>query len=167
MPIKHLKKFLDDKRIKYEVIPHTTQYTAQGVAQVAHISGKEIAKTVMVKLDGKITMVVIPASTKVDLELLKQETRTREVQLANEDDFKEIFPDCEIGAMPPFGNLYKIGVYVSKRLAEDEEIAFNAGNHHELIKMKFSDFKKLVKPKMLDVTYGSSKQEVASKSCCG
>ena len=167
VPIKHLKKFLDDKKVRYEIIPHTTQYTAQGVAQVTHISGKEIAKTVMVKLDGKSAMVVIPASTKVDLELLKQETRAREVQLANEDDFMNIFPDCEIGAMPPFGNLYKIKVYVSKLLAEDEEVAFNAGNHRELIKMKFSDFKRLTRPKMLDATYGSSKEAVASKSCCG
>jgi Ala-tRNA(Pro) deacylase len=156
MPIKHLKKFLDDRKVAYEIIPHTTQYTAQGVAQVAHISGKEIAKTVIVKLDGKLAMVVIPASAKVDFELLRQQTRAKEALLANEDDFMTIFPDCEIGAMPPFGNLYKIKVYVSNLLGQDEQIAFNAGNHRELIRMKFSDFKRLVKPKMLDVTYALS-----------
>ncbi|MBI5415412.1 MAG: YbaK/EbsC family protein [Candidatus Omnitrophica bacterium] len=155
MPIAKLKRYLEDNKIKYEVIGHTTAYTAQGVAQSAHIPGKEIAKTVIVKVDGedgRMAMVVLPASYKVDLVHLKELIGVESVELATEDEFGDMFPDCEIGAMPPFGGLYHLPVYVARKLSADEEIAFNAGNHRELIRMKYRDFERLVKPKVFDLT---------------
>jgi len=149
MPIKKLKKFLDQNRIKYSVISHSTAYTALEVAELAHISGRAIAKTVIVKADGRKMMVVLPASEYIDLDRLQEVLGVERIELANEDDFADMFPDCEIGAMPPFGNLYGVEVYVESSLAEDAVIAFNAGNHRELIKMSFDDFDRLIKPKRL------------------
>ena len=147
MPVKKLKDFLDKHHIQYVTCIHSTAYTSQQIAASAHIPGKEVAKTVMVKLDDKLIMAVLPASYRVDLEKLKKITKAKKATLASEDEFKNMFPDCEVGAMPPFGNLYDMPVYVSESLAEDEEIAFNAGSHRELIKLTFKDFEKLVKPK--------------------
>jgi Ala-tRNA(Pro) deacylase len=149
MPIKKLKEFLDRHNIEYVSISHSAAYTAQKIAASAHIPGKELAKTVMVKLDGKMAMAVLPASYRVDFDLLKTVSGANTVKLANEQEFKDIFPSCEVGAMPPFGNLWDMEVYVAQSLAEDEEIAFNAGTHTELIKMKYQDFEKLAKPKVL------------------
>ena len=155
MPIQKLRDYLDENKIKYVVISHSTAYTAQETAQSAHVSGKEMAKTVMVKIDGKMAMVVLPASTKIEMDLLKETTGADQVKLAGEAEFKSLFPDCEIGAMPPFGNLYRIPVYVATRLVEDDVIAFNAGNHRELIKMKFTDFQRLVQPQLVDVAFAT------------
>jgi len=149
MPVKKLKDFLDKENIKYVTIRHSQVYTAQEIAASAHIPGKELAKTVMVKLDGKMAMAVLPASYRVDFGLLKEASGAREVKLATEEEFKYLFPDCEIGAMPPFGNLYGMEVYVAESLAGDKEIAFNAGTHSELIKLSFKDFERLVKPKVV------------------
>ncbi|OGX37628.1 MAG: deacylase [Omnitrophica WOR_2 bacterium RIFCSPHIGHO2_02_FULL_52_10] len=152
MPVKKLKKFLDEQRVKYTVISHSTAYTAQEIAQSAHITGKELAKTVMVELDGEMTMVVVPASRSVDFEYLKEATGSEHAALLTEAAFKACFPDCEIGAMPPFGHLYGMKLIVDKRLADDKEIAFNAGNHRELIKMPFGDYQRLAKPHIMDLT---------------
>jgi Ala-tRNA(Pro) deacylase len=155
MPLKKLTEFLEEKKIKYSSITHPTQYTAQEVAAAAHVPGKELAKTVMVKLDGKFAMAVLPASYKVDFELLKDASGATKAELAHEEEFQTLFPECEVGAMPPFGNLYGMDVYVAKALTEDGEIAFNAGTHTELIKLAYEDFEKTVKPKIVDF----SKQE--------
>ncbi len=149
MPVKKLKKFLDDNHIKYIVIQHSPAYTAQKIAAKAHISGKELAKTVMVKIDGKMAMAILPASYQIDFEELMHVTGSDSVELASEEEFKYSFPECEIGAMPPFGNLYGMNVYVAEKLAEDEEIAFNAGSHSELIRLAYKDFEGLVKPKVM------------------
>jgi len=146
MPATKLKEFLDSQNIKYVTISHSSAFTAQEVAASAHIPGKALAKTVMVKLDGKLVMAVLPASYRVDLELLKKATGAPEAEVASEQDFRGIFPECETGAMPPFGNLYEMDVFVDQRLREDEEIAFNAGSHTELIKMFYGDFERLVNP---------------------
>jgi Ala-tRNA(Pro) deacylase len=146
MPVGKLKEFLDRNNIKYVSIAHSKAYTAQGVAAIAHISGKELAKTVIVNADGKLVMAVLPASRQVDLGLLKQTIGAKSVRLASEAEFKDRFPDCEVGAMPPFGNLYDIPVYVDETLAEDKEIAFNAGSHYELIRLAYDDFVNLVRP---------------------
>jgi len=148
MPVKKLKKFLDDNHIKYISIIHSPAYTAQKIAAKSHISGKELAKTVIVKINSKIAMAVLPASYKISFEDLKHVTGTENVELATEEEFEYLFPECEMGAMPPFGNLYDMDVYVAESLAADEEIAFNAGTHTELIKLAYSDFQKLVKPKV-------------------
>ena len=147
MPVRRLKEFLDENKVKYVSISHSPAYTAQEIAASAHIPGKEVAKTVMVKLDGKMAMAVLPASYQVDLQRLKQVAGAEHIELATEDEFKDLFPGCEPGAMPPFGNLYDMQVYVSESLAEDEEIAFNAGSHTELLRMSYADFESLVAPR--------------------
>jgi Ala-tRNA(Pro) deacylase len=149
MPVKQLREFLDSKNIKYITISHSPAYTAQAIAASAHVSGKELAKTVMVKVDGKMAMAVLPASYQVDFDLMTEAVGAKKVELASEAEFKDLFPECEVGAMPPFGNLYEMDVFVAARLAEDDEIAFNAGSHTELIKMSFKDFERLVKPKVV------------------
>ncbi len=155
MPLKKLRDFLDSKNIKYVTIEHSKAYTANEIAATAHIPGKELAKTVMVKVDGKMTMTVLPASYKINFELLQEATGASNVELSSEQEFKDMFPGCEIGAMPPFGNLYGMEVLVDKSLCEDEEIAFNAGTHTELIRLSYKDFEGLVKPKV--VKFSSSK----------
>ena len=149
MPVAKLKNFLDSNNVKYQTISHSTAYTAQQIAATAHIPGKELAKTVMVKINKTMAMAVLPASYKVDFDLLKEVTGSKDVDLASEREFKDLFPECEIGAMPPFGNLYDMDVYVAESLLEDEEIAFNAGSHNELIKLAMNDYARLVKPKVL------------------
>jgi Ala-tRNA(Pro) deacylase len=146
MPIKKLKAFLDENNVKYVTIRHSSAYTAQEIAAKAHVSGKEVAKTVIIKVDGKLVMAVLPASYQVDFKLMKELFGTQQVTLATEAEFKYFFPDCEVGAMPPFGNLYDMEVYVAETLAQDEQIAFNNGNHTEMLKMSYEDFAKLVQP---------------------
>ena len=146
MPAQKLKRFLDDSGIPYVAIQHSPAFTAQEVAAVAHIPGRELAKTVMVKLDGTMAMVVLPATKKIDLDQLELVTGARTANLASERDFQTMFPDCEPGAMPPFGNLYSMRVFVDELLALDEQIAFNAGTHAELVQMAFDDFQRLVSP---------------------
>ena len=146
MPIKKVKEYLDRNAIKYVTISHSPAYTSMEVAASAHVSGNELAKTVMVKIDGKMTMVVLPASYKIDFSQLKELAGTKKVELAEEDEFTHMFPNCEVGAMPPFGNLYNMEVYVSETLSVDKQIAFAAGFHTELIKMDYADFAKLVNP---------------------
>ena len=155
MPINRLKEFLDSHNVKYVRINHSPAYTAQEIAALAHVRGKDLAKTVMVKLDGKMAMAVLPASLKLDVARLQEVSGVKQVDLAGEKEFKGIFPDCEIGGMPPFGNLYGMEVYVSHRLAEDNEIAFNAGSHTELIRMAYKDFERLVKPKVANISFGT------------
>ncbi|MBI4911268.1 MAG: YbaK/EbsC family protein [Acidobacteria bacterium] len=147
MPTSRLKEFLDAHGVKYITIQHSQAYTAMELAQSAHLSGKEIAKTVIVDVDGKLAMAVLPATRKVDLEHLRAGTGTSRVELAHEGDFRFEFPGCEVGAMPPFGNLYDMDVFVDPHLAEDETIAFNAGTHTELVRMAYKDFERLVHPK--------------------
>ena len=148
MPVKRLKEFLDSHNIKYVTISHSRAFTAQETATSAHIPGKELAKAVMIKIDGKMAMAVLPASYKIDFDLLKKVAGVGMVVLASEREFKDMFPECEVGAMPPFGNLYGMDVFVEKSLTEDKEIAFNAGSHRELVKMLYKDFEKLVRPKI-------------------
>jgi len=149
MPVQKLKSYLDENRVKYVTIKHSSAYTAQEIAALAHIPGKDLAKTVIIKINGKMAMAVLPASYKVSFDDLKETLGMTEVRLAYEQEFIDKFPDCEAGAMPPFGNIYGIEVFVAESLAEDEEIAFNACSHTELIKMRFSDFERLVKPKRI------------------
>ena len=146
MPRQKVIEFLDSEGVKYVSIKHSLAYTAQEVAASAHIPGKELAKTIMVKLDGKMAMAVLPASFHVDLEQLKDVAGVSKVELASEAEFRDLFPGSQIGAMPPFGNLYGMDVYVAVPLTEDEEIAFNAGSHTELIRLAYADFERLVKP---------------------
>ena len=154
MALASLTEFLDAHNVAYIVISHSPAYTAQGIAGLAHISGKELAKTVIIKLDGKLVMAVLPAKFHVDFELLRKMANAKTVALAAEDEFKDRFPQCETGAMPPFGNLYGIPVFADDSLENDKEIAFNAGTHRELIRMHWEDFKKLAEPKVIRFAAG-------------
>jgi Ala-tRNA(Pro) deacylase len=144
-----LTEFLDKHNTKHEVITHSPAYTAQEIAASAHIPGKNLAKTVIVRIDGNMTMAVLPASYRIDFKLLKKAIGASKLELLREEEFKDMFPDCDVGAMPPFGNLYDMEVLVAESLAEEDDVAFNAGCHTELIKMAYKDYESLVKPKVM------------------
>ena len=149
MPVQRLKDFLDSHAVRYVVITHSPAFTAQEIAAHAHIPGKELAKTVMVNIDGAMAMAVLPASFNVDFASMENELGAIRVELATESEFRDLFPQCELGAMPPFGNLYGLPVYVARKLAEDETIAFNAGTHRELVRLAYKDFERLVQPRVI------------------
>lgn len=146
-----LKDYLDRERVRYQTIPHAPAYTAQETAQSAHVRSDHVAKTVMVRLDGKLAMAVVPASHKLDLEKLAH-AAGREAGLARESEFEARFPDCEPGAMPPFGTLYGLEVFVDNGIAFDDWIAFNAGSHTELVRIAYRDFDRLVRPVVAELT---------------
>jgi len=146
MLAKSLKNYLDEHHVKYVTITHSPAFTAQEVAQSAHIRGRDFAKTVMVIIDGALAMAVLPANRRVQVQELRALTGCDNIRLAHEYEFKKYFPDCETGAMPPFGNLYELPVYVSPEIAAEPEIVFNAGSHTELIRMAWRDYLALVKP---------------------
>jgi Ala-tRNA(Pro) deacylase len=143
-----LRNFLDNHQTKYVTMIHSPAYTSMETAHAAHVRGKEMAKTVIVKVEGKMAMLVLPASYRIYPDLLRDALGVENVDLATEDEFADSFPGCEPGAMPPFGNLYGMDVFVDQVLAEDEEIAFNAGTHTELMRMSWRDYEELVKPKL-------------------
>ena len=145
-----LKDFLESNNIPYSTINHPVAYSAQMVAHSAHVPGREMAKTVIVKINGRMTMIVTTANQKVNMTLLKNIFQTNDVELARESEFVNKFPDCEPGAMPPFGCIYGMDEIVSEELSKDDEIVFNAGSHTELIRMKFKDFQKLTNPRILN-----------------
>jgi len=152
MPIRKLREFLDAHGVRYVSLRHSPAFTAQEIAAAAHIPGQELAKTVVVEIDGRTALVVLPATQRVDLGELRDVTGARAIALVDEATFRDRFPDCEAGAMPPFGNLYGMEVVVSDTLAEDDEIAFNAGSHAELVRMKYDDFARLVRPRVARFT---------------
>ena len=156
MALERLTKYLDMYNIAYVVISHSPAYTAQGIAGLVHISGKELAKTVIVKLDGKLAMAVLPAKYHVDLVPLRKAANAKTVERAAEEEFKDRFPQCETGAMPPFGNLFGLDVFADDSLEKDKEIPFNAGTHRELIRMAWEDFKRLADPKVMQFAAGRS-----------
>jgi Ala-tRNA(Pro) deacylase len=141
-----LKVYLDCERVHYDVLPHPEAYRALAIAQILHAPEKEMAKVVIVKVDERFVMMVLPASWNVDLHRLREVFVTNHVRLATEDELKGLFPDCEVGAMPPFGILYGLPVYVDRSLTEDEQIIFEAGTHSEAIRMRYWDFAALVFP---------------------
>lgn len=153
MPVKKLKEFLDRNNVPYVTIRHSTAFTAQKIAASAHVAGKKLAKTVVIKINGKMAMAVLPASYHIDFDMLRIVLGTTNVSLASESEFVDRFPDCEPGAMPPFGNLYDMEVFVAESLAEDDEIAFNACSHNELIKLSFEDYARLVEPRVMKFSW--------------
>lgn len=158
MPVERLKRFLEEEGVEYETLSHDEAYTAQEVAASAHVPGKELAKTVMVKIDGEMAMVVLPADDRVNLDRVREAADADEVELAGEAEFEDLFPSCELGAMPPFGNLWGMEVFADPRLAEDETIAFEAGSHTELVRVAYGDFERLVGPR---VTHVSTREPAA------
>ncbi len=148
--LKKLKEYLEKNQVSYEVGYHARVYTAQEVAASQHVPGKEMAKVVMVKANEKVIMLVLPASYQVDMKKLKDVLNSKKVGMIREEDFQELFPDCEIGAMPPFGNLYNLEVWVDQVLTEDDFIVFRAGSHVETFRIKYNDYARLVNPKAGD-----------------
>jgi len=149
MPATRLRNLPEENKIKYVTILHDTAYTAQEKAESAHVSGKDLAKTVLVKIDGDLSMVVLAANEKLNLSNLKKELNASKVLLANERNFVSSFPGCEPGAIPPFGNIYGMDVYISDALSRDREIVFNAGSHIELIKLPMDDYFNIVSPRII------------------
>ncbi len=144
-----LREYLTRNHINYQSIAHRPAYSSDRIAHTAHVPGKMLAKPVMVKVDDKLIMVVVPSNHKINFRNLKSTFLAHRVELAHEEEFAELFPDCETGGMPPFGNLYGVDVFISEDLREDEEIVFNAGNHTELIKLRYDDFERLVHPRVM------------------
>ena len=149
MPVlRKLEEYLADQKIKYQVTTHSTAYTAQEVAQVQHIPGKQFAKAVMVKKrSGEPIMLVLPASHRVNFAWLREVLHER-ADLEEEREFRGLFPGCAVGAEPPFGSLFHLDTLVDESLTEDEEIVFNAGSHWQTIKMRYNDYARLVHPKV-------------------
>lgn len=147
-----IQEFFDKNQVKYCTIIHSPAFTAQEIAASSFISGDEFAKTVMLNVDGDLVMTVLPASKKIDIQEIKKYFHNENVTLADESEFRNIFPECKTGAMPPIGNLYNIITYVDKDLSRNKLIAFNAGNHSEVVRMKYSCFEKLVKPELLELS---------------
>ena len=141
-----LRELLDEHRVKYEVIHHPVAYTAQEEATVAHVPGAQWAKTVVVLTDGDPVLAVLPAHRRIDLQRFRKVTGADEVQLAGETQFRELYPDCELGAIPPFGNLYGQTTFVDEEMRTEEAIAFHAGDHETAIRMAYSDFEDLAEP---------------------
>jgi Ala-tRNA(Pro) deacylase len=152
VPVEQVKQFLQANNIKYVTITHSTAYTAQEIAALTHMKGRDLAKTVVVKLDGTLALSVVPASSHVDLLRLRELSGAKTTELAGEGEFRTRFPGCELGAMPPFGNLYQMPVYVDESLASKHDIAFNAGTHSELMQLAYADFERLVKPRVAAIT---------------
>ena len=148
--LNRLKDYLDSNKVGHQVLTHGTTYTAKELAQALHIAGKDLAKVVMLKAGERFVMAVLPATWKVDIHRLRDIFQTHEVRLATEEELRGLFPDCELGAMPPFGNLYGLEVYADRSLAEDEEIVFPAGTYSEAVKLRYRDFADLVKPKVAE-----------------
>lgn len=148
--LRRLQEYLDRHHVHYEVLRHEAAYTAPEIAHTLHMSGKMLAKVVIVKADGRFVMVALPSNWQIDFKRVKEVLRARHVGLATEAEFKGLFPDCEIGTMPPFGNLYGVDVYVDQSLTEDEAIVFQAGTHVGAIKLRYEDFANLVHPKVAE-----------------
>ncbi|MHC4069875.1 MAG: aminoacyl-tRNA deacylase [Planctomycetota bacterium] len=146
-------KYLKKSGAKYEMLKHKPAFTAQRMAAVEHEPGKYVAKPVIVKVDGEYVMCVLPASCKIDLRALKSAVGAKKVELANEEDMAGLFGDCELGAEPPFGNLYDLPTVMDKSLEADDHIMFQAGSHERAVRMSMSDYRKLAEPKVLEFSY--------------
>lgn len=151
MPVNKIKEYLDNHNIKYISMTHSPAFTSQEIAAAAHVSGKKLAKTVITKLDGKFAMVVVPANQHVNFASLRTASGVKTADLASESEFKDKFPGCEVGAMPPFGELYDMPVYLAASLSNDDHLVFNAGSHSELMQVSYADFARLAKPMVVEI----------------
>lgn len=150
--VKKLKELFDDAKVSYEVYNHPMAYTAQEIAQRQHFSGDQMAKVVILKVHDKLIMAIVTGSQKIHLATVCASLGADEMRLATEDEFCTKFPDCEIGAMPPFGNLFGLSVYVDPAVTKDESIYFNAGNHVQTVRLSYKDFENLVNPQVVQLT---------------
>ena len=151
--LQRLEMYLRENGVPFEIQHHPTAYTAQEVAASEHVPGKLMAKTVIVFADGKTVMLVLPATHRVDLQKATAALGAQEVRLAEEREFAAAFPDCDVGAMPPFGNLYDLPVWVDPSLTEDEWFLFRAGSHSDTMSLKYADYERLVQPLVADFSH--------------
>jgi Ala-tRNA(Pro) deacylase len=149
-------EFLEEAGVRYEVTEHEAAFTAQQMASVEHEPGQYVAKPVIIKADDKYVMCVLSACYKIDLRALKKQLGAKKVELAEENEIEKLFPDCELGAEPPFGNLYALPTYMDKALEEDDHIMFQGGSHEKAIRMNMDDYRKLVAPQVLEFSYHMS-----------
>jgi Ala-tRNA(Pro) deacylase len=152
MTSQKLEQFLQSNHVPFRTLEHPYAMTAQATAARANVDEHEMAKIVMVWLDDRLAMAVVPSNELLDLARLREASGARAVSIASEADFKHRFAECEVGAMPPFGNLYGMDVYADDGLAKDEHIAFNAGSHRELVSMEWRDYERLVRPRVVPMT---------------
>jgi Ala-tRNA(Pro) deacylase len=152
MSTRRTREFLDGSKVNYVVISHSAAFTAQEVAASAHIPGREIAKTVIVMIDGELAMAVVPANREVEMGMLRSAAGAQYVELADERDFAQRFEGCQLGAMPALGILFGMETYVDKQLAKEEYIAFNAGTHSEVTAMRFADYRRVAHPKLARIS---------------
>lgn len=150
--LRRLTSFLEGAGVPFEILRHERAYTSEEVAATQHVPGRELAKVVVARLADGFAMAVLPATSRLDLHKLGDLAGDPHAGLAGEDDLAVLFPGCEVGAMPPFGNLFHVPVYADRRLAEDERIVFEAGTHTETIRMAWRDYARLVQPTMGDLT---------------
>jgi Ala-tRNA(Pro) deacylase len=149
---KRLEKVFRDENVKFSVTKHVEAYSAQRVAGLLHIPGEQLAKVVMVKADGELAMMVLAAPLRLDLVKVKKALKADAVRLAREEEFASLFPDCEVGAMPPFGSLYGVPLYVDRTLSTQLQIAFPAGSHREVMQVAYADFERTAKPLVADLS---------------
>ena len=147
-----MEQYLREHGVSFEVLPHRQVFTMQQVAAELSIPGRRVAKVVMVKADGKPIMLVASAPHRLDFTRVRPMLKAKKVRLAKEDEFADLFPDCATGAMPPFGNLYDVPVYVDRSLAEEQSIVFRIGTHKQVMKVAYADFDRLVQPTVGDFT---------------
>jgi Ala-tRNA(Pro) deacylase len=145
--------YLEEKRVNYQICAHRPAFTSQQMAAEEHVPGMNVAKPVIVQADGKYYMCVLPACCKVDLETLRSHLGAGEVELASEKDMSQLFPDCELGAEPPFGNMYGITTIMDKTLSHDKYLLFQAGKHDQAVRISLNDYETLVHPRVLDFSY--------------
>ncbi|HNT36146.1 MAG TPA: YbaK/EbsC family protein [bacterium] len=154
MPVQRVKDYLASQGIAFDSIVHERTYTAQETAAVTHVKGRELAKAVVLNVDGECLIAVIPASRRLSLRKTKELLGANSLRLADESEFSRLFPGCELGAIPPLGSLFGVKMLVDKTLREDEEIAFAAGTHTEIVRVKLSDFENLESPEYGELISG-------------
>ena len=149
MPIpRRVREYLDSKHVPHEWLPHAQAYTAQQVAHSIHVSGKHLAKTVVLSADGRLVMAVIPAAFRLNFQELRAQLEVKHLEMLSEEELEKLFPDCELGAVPPLGNLYGMEVWVDRALSESEDIVFCTGTHVDCVRMRYIDFSGLVEPQV-------------------
>jgi Ala-tRNA(Pro) deacylase len=148
-----LSQYLKENGVEYEVLAHSKAYTMQEVAAELHEPGRQVAKVVMVSADGRYAMLVLPASHRLNFARVGTLLNAERVSLAKEENFAALFPDCAPGAMPPFGNLYQIPVYVDQALTDQDEIVFRVGTHRDSMKVSYADYNRLVEPTVGDFAW--------------
>ena len=148
-----LEQYLRENGVGFEVMTHSQAFTAQEMAAALHVPGHQVAKVVIVEADGQPAMLVLPAPYRLNIEKVRTLLGVKQARLAKEDEFTDLFPDCATGAMPPFGNLYDVPVYVDKSLTKESHIVFRVGSHRETVKLAYADYSRLAQPKVGEFTW--------------